>query len=199
MRGASLLAQPSKMRHSNFVYRRRTLVPALLVPLALAFQVAGTNAAPKGGPPACRGVQLSGSFTRIAGSAGAGQISYALRLRNHSSATCFVSGLPSLQLLDRSGKRLPTHVTPAFPGAGTAARIFLVGNASAWAEARFSPDVPGVGEPVAGKMCERTAYRVIVGAPPSSSTLIAPIRPPTPVCEHGAMHVSLLGKKRPTA
>ena len=176
----------------------RAAVFLLLVSLSLGLHLPGIGAAPNGGPPPCRAVQLSGTFTRIEGSAGAGQVSYALRLRNHSTTTCFVSGLPSLQLLDRFGKRLPTHVTPAFPGAGTAARIFLVGGAAAWAEARFSPDVPGVGEPVAGRACERTAYRVIDGVPPSSSRLSAPIRPPTPVCEHGAMRVSLLGKKRPT-
>ena len=62
----------------------------------------------------------------------------------------------------------------------------------AHAQARFSPDVPGVGEPVAGRNCERTAYSMRVTLLPGNATFLAPVRPPTPVCEHGRMAVSAL-------
>jgi hypothetical protein len=59
------------------------------------------------------------------------------------------------------------------------------------ATARFSPDVPGPNEPV-DRQCEPTAYRVRVTAPPGGGTLIAPIAPPTPVCSHGHLSLSVL-------
>jgi Domain of unknown function (DUF4232) len=149
-----------------------------------------------GGPAAtvapCRGAQLSGTFKVIPGSAGAGNIVYTLRLKNHSTATCFVSGLPKMQLLGRYGRALPTHVVPAFRGALTAVRVVLAPGKSAKATARFSPDVPGVGEPTTTGPCEKTSYKVRVTPPPGGGTLIAPVLPPTPVCEHGGMQVSAL-------
>jgi hypothetical protein len=162
------------------------LVGATLAGLALA----------GGGPAAavapCTGGQLSGTFSVIYGSAGAGSISYALRLRNRSQRTCFVSGLAGLRLLGKLGRPLPTHVVPAFRGGLTAVRVVLRPEARAKATARFSPDVPGTGEPVAGRMCEPTAFRVRVTPPPGGGTLVAPVRPPTPVCEHGTIVLSAL-------
>jgi hypothetical protein len=51
--------------------------------------------------------------------------------------------------------------------------------------------VPGVGEPVSGRLCERVAYTLLV-RPSGGGTLRAPIRPPTSVCEHGGMSWSVL-------
>ena len=42
----------------------------------------------------CAGHDLTGTFAAVRGSAGAGQISYTVRLRNRSTRACFVSGLP---------------------------------------------------------------------------------------------------------
>jgi hypothetical protein len=142
--------------------------------------------------PPCTAAQLSGTFRVVPGSAGAGNIVYALRLENTSSRTCFVSGLARLQLLGRTGRALPTHVRPAFRPGLTAVRVELRPGQTARAEARFSPDVPGIGEPVAGRQCEPTSYKVRVTPPPGGGTLIAPIRPRTPVCEHGGMSVRAL-------
>ena len=139
--------------------------------------------------PACTGKALDGLFAAVPGSAGAGQISYALRLRNRSAGACFVTGVPGLRLLGRSGRPLPTRVVPAFPGAGTAVRVGLAPGAAAVATARFSPDVPGPNEQTEGP-CERRAYRVRVALP--ASGLVVPGRPPTPVCEHGRMVLSVL-------
>jgi hypothetical protein len=149
------------------------------------------NSGPAASVPPCTGAQLVGSFTAIYGSAGAGNISYALRLRNRSATTCFVSGLAGLRLLGRTGHPLPTHVQPAFRQGLTAPRVVLRPGHRANATARFSPDVPGPGEPVA-KTCEPKAYRARVTPPPGGGTLVVPIGPPTPVCEHGLMFLSAL-------
>jgi hypothetical protein len=137
---------------------------------------------------ACTGDAMSGSFSVIPGSPGAGQISYRLRVKNDSPVACFVSGLPIVQLVDQAGHDLPTNAQPARPGQGTAARIILQPGASASADARFSPDVPGGSEQTDGP-CEPKAYTLrvsLAGAP-----LDVPITPPTPVCERGTLSFSL--------
>jgi hypothetical protein len=155
---------------------------------ALAFAT-GSPAAPV---LPCTGPMLSGSFSVVPGSAGAGNIVYALRLWNRSTTTCFVSGLAGLRLLGKTGHTLPTRVEPAFRPGLTAVRVVLRPGARAKATARFSPDVPGPNEPTAGRQCEPTAYRVRVTPPPGGGTLIAPVSPPTPVCSHGYMSLSAL-------
>ncbi|MHB1974138.1 MAG: DUF4232 domain-containing protein [Acidimicrobiales bacterium] len=147
---------------------------------------------------ACRAPQLSGNLSVIPSSRGAGNVTYALELVNRSETTCSLSGLPRLQLFGRDHERLPTHVQLAGPGGQRAAPVVLRHGAPAWASARFSPDVPGIGEPVTGR-CEATAYRVRVTEMSPGSALIVPVRPPTPVCEHGAMRVSMLTPVRPTS
>jgi hypothetical protein len=137
---------------------------------------------------ACTGDAMSGSFAVIPGSPGAGQISYRLRVKNDSPVACFVTGLPIVQLLNQAGKDLPTNPQPAQPGQATAARIMLQPGASAVADARFSPDVPGGSEQTDGP-CEPKAYTLrasFAGAP-----LDVPISPPTPVCERGTLSFSL--------
>jgi uncharacterized protein DUF4232 len=151
---------------------------------------AGTGSA--AGPSPCVASQLTGTFRVVPGSAGAGNIVYALRLRNTSTRTCFVSGLAQLRLLGKTGRALPTHVTPAFRPGLTAVLVTLRPGKSARAEARFSPDVPGVGEPVTGRQCEPTAYKLRVTPPPGGGTLVAPVLPPTPICEHGGMSLKAL-------
>jgi len=139
--------------------------------------------------PACGASDLSGSFAGIPGSAGAGQISYALTLTNSSGSACFVSGIPQLQLLDAQGGGLSTSESAAQPGQATAAKVVLQPGASATAEARFSPDVPGVGEQQTGQ-CEPTAHQLKVTI--GGGSLTVPVSPPTPVCEHGALRMSVL-------
>lgn len=159
----------------------------MLAALALA---GGGSSAPT---PACTGSQLAGSFSVIPGSAGAGNIVYQLKLRKISGPTCFVSGLPGLRLLDKKHRALPTKVTPAFRAGLTAVRVLVRTGHGAKASARFSPDVPGPGEPQAGGQCERTAYYVRVTPPPGGGTFVGLVQPPTPVCEHGGMSVTALG------
>lgn len=149
-----------------------------------------TTPAPPAAAAACTGSDLGGSFSEVPGSAGAGQVTYTLHLTNTSSSPCFVSGLPQLQLLGANGAQLPTAATAAQPGTATAAKIELQPGASAASDARFSPDVPGVGEQQAGA-CEATASQVQVTLSGGGSVTV-PVSPPTPVCEHGAMRLSLL-------
>jgi hypothetical protein len=138
---------------------------------------------------ACSGGDLGGSFRVVPGSPGAGQITYTLTLTNSSPAACYVTGIPQLQLLDAQGGALPTTVSAAHPGQATAAKIVLQPGESAKADARFSPDVPGTGEQTQGP-CEPTAHRVKVAVGGGSVTV--PVTPPTPVCEHGALSMSVL-------
>jgi uncharacterized protein DUF4232 len=128
----------------------------------------------------------------IPGSPGAGGISYMLRLRNRSSRTCFVSGLAGLRLLGKTGRPLPTKVTAAFRPGLTAVRVVLRPGHWAKAEARFSPDIPGPGEPQTTGPCEPKAYRVRITPPPGGGTLVGPVSPPTPVCEHGGISLKAL-------
>jgi len=143
--------------------------------------------------PPCTAARLAGTFAVVPGSPGAGNIVYALRLKNTSSAACTLTGIPDVTLLDRRGRKLPTHPFPAQPGALTAVLVTLAPGKSAKATARFSPDVPGPGEPVSGRRCEPIAYTLLV-RPDGGGTLRAPIRPPTSVCEHGGMTWSVLTK-----
>jgi uncharacterized protein DUF4232 len=146
-------------------------------------------------PQPCKAADLSGRFAAVPGSAGAGNIVYALRLKNRSHATCTVTGIPGVTLLGVHGKRLPTHPAPAHRGALTAVLVTLRPGMSAVATARFSPDVPGQGEPVLKRRCEPVAYTLLV-RPNGGGVLRAPIVPPTPVCERGGMSFTVLTSAR---
>jgi Protein of unknown function (DUF4232) len=138
----------------------------------------------------CDGSALRGTFSVVPGSAGAGNIVYRLRVVNRSSESCWVSGQPRVELLDAKGRKLPTAAHPQRPGVAAAALIALAPGKAASASARFSPDVPGPGEPTTGRLCEPTAYRLRV-RPNGQESVVVPIVPPTPVCEHGSLALSL--------
>ena len=147
---------------------------------------APTTTAVKPASAACSGDRLSGAFAGVPGSAGAGHIVYRLTVKNTASSPCYVSGLPQVQLLGTTGNALPTSVSPAQPGTGTAAKISLQPGDSATADAQFSPDVNGTGDSTSGQ-CQPTATVLRVTAP-GGGTIDAPIQPPTPVCERGSLH-----------
>jgi hypothetical protein len=160
--------------------------------LLLAAAALGGVAAEAGAADApCAGGSLAGTFAVVPGSAGAGNIVYALRLRNTSAAACFVSGQVGMQLLDRAGRPLPTHVRPARIGMLTAVIVRLAPGGFASASARFSPDVPGPGEG-GRRACEPPANRVRVTVPPGGARLVTHVTPATPVCEHGTLQLSAL-------
>lgn len=137
---------------------------------------------------ACTGDAMSGTFEVIPGSAGAGQISYRLTVTNTSPVACYVSGLPQVQLIGANGADLPTQVVPEQPGAAAAAKIVLQPNASAFADARFSPDVNGTGDSTTGQCQPKSVTaRVAFGGAP----LDVDVKPATPVCEQGQLRFKL--------
>ena len=143
----------------------------------------GANAA-----NACTGDAMSGTFTAVPGSAGAGTTVYRLQVINTSPVACYVSGLPQVQLLGANGADLPTHVVPEQQGLDTSAKVTLQPNGSAFADARFSPDVNGTGDSTSGQ-CQPTAakLRVAFGGAP----LDIGVHPPTAVCERGQLQFKL--------
>jgi Domain of unknown function (DUF4232) len=130
----------------------------------------------------CHGIQLAGAFTAIPNSAGAGNIVYRLALQNLSSSTCTLTGLPQGVLLGKTGSKLPTHIRTAYPGR-MAVLVRLAPGGFAYANARFSPDVPGTGDHTTGQ-CEPRAYWLQVEG------INAKIAPATPVCERGTLSFS---------
>ena len=178
---------------------KRRLAGLLAATVVCAVAVASIASGATTSAPPCTARQLSGSFSAVFGSAGAGNVTYALRLRNLSEAPCFVSGIPQVRLVGKTGRLLPTRVRPSHPGSLTAVRVLVAPKGVTTASARFSPDVPGVGEPVAGRQCEPSAYRARVVPPPGGGTLVVPMTPPTPVCEKGTLLFSVFvaGSKAP--
>ena len=131
----------------------------------------------------CSGTQLAATFNLIPGSAGAGQIAYVLTVKNSSRSVCSLHGSPAGMLLGSNGAALPTHVK-ATGGGGR--RILLPPGASATAQARFSPDVPGTGDSQTGT-CQPQAHTFQLSAEGGGVTEAA-IKPPTSVCEQGTLH-----------
>jgi Protein of unknown function (DUF4232) len=175
--------------------RLRALV--LVVFAVAAAAVAGSGSAAYPNNAACKAKSLTGKFIYVPDSLGAGNELYTLQLRNASKSTCFVSGIPGLRLVGKAGKALPTHAVPLHPGALTAVKVTLKPGGYAAATARFSPDVPGTGEGHPGN-CEPVAYKIRI-SPSGGGSLVGPVSPPTPVCEHGGMTLSTLvaGKRGP--
>jgi Protein of unknown function (DUF4232) len=139
--------------------------------------------------PPCTGAELTGTFTVIPGSAGAGQIAYVLSLKNSSHRPCVLQGPPKATLLGATGSSLPTHVNATGPGA--TARLVLEPGATAVAQARFSPDVAGTGDSQSGT-CQPAAHTLQV-MPTGGGVLNAAIKPPTSVCEQGTLNFEAFG------
>jgi len=159
--------------------------------LVAALVLAGV-ASSKATTPACKGSQLSGRFNAVRGSEGAGNIVYRLTLTNTSATACTLTGLPAGQLLGKTGKKLPTHIRAANPQALTAVLVTLAHGKSAHADARFSPDVPGVGEQMTGQ-CEAKSFSLRVSLQGGGTTTVK-ITPATPVCEKGQLSFSAYGR-----
>ena len=136
----------------------------------------------------CTGQQLTGTFAVVPGSAGAGQIEYALMLKNRSNSPCSIRGVPKALLLGVSGTALPTHVTSA---GGGASRLILQPGASVVADARLSPDVAGTGDSQSGT-CQPKAHTLQV-TPNGGGVTDAAIKPPTSVCEQGSLNFKAFG------
>jgi uncharacterized protein DUF4232 len=143
-----------------------------------------TTTGPASSAKPCTGGQLAGTFALVPGSAGAGQIVYALRLKNTSSSPCSLRGIPTGTLLAATGAALPTRVHAG--GAGRTRRVVLQPGASAVAQARFSATVAGQGDSQSGT-CQPTAHTLQVSTTGGGVTDAA-IMPPTSVCEQGTLN-----------
>jgi Protein of unknown function (DUF4232) len=164
-------------------------VVAIATVLAIAAGVFAGVSGARSASGLCTGAVLAGTFTAVPGSAGAGNIVYRLTVKNTSSAECGVTGLPALQLLGKSAGKLPTRtIFDGMPGTLTSALVRLAPGGTASLTARFSPDVPGVGEQHPGA-CEATAYKLRV-MPSAGGTATVAITPPTPVCEKGRLQLT---------
>lgn len=168
----------------------RKALPILIVVLALLATQAGLG---RGTAAWCKGSALTAHFAAVRGSEGAGNIVYKLTLRNHSSSSCSLRGLPVASLRGRTGKKLPTTVTAASQGALIGVLVTVAPGQTAFENARFSPDVPGVGEKTIGA-CEPKAYSLVV-TPTGGGTTTAKIAPPTSVCEHGRLQFSAYARQ----
>ena len=144
-----------------------------------------------GQPSACTHAQLTGTFTAVPGSAGAGQIEYVLTLRNISGRGCRLGAAPpGVKLLDASGSPLPTRAVLAQAGNQSTPPATLEPGTAAAAAVRFSPDVAGPGDAQSGP-CQPKAHALEVTAT-GGGTVDVPIRPPTSVCERGTLDFDLL-------
>ena len=149
-------------------------------------QTVTTTGSVSGAKP-CQGTQLSATFAEIPNSSGAGQIAYALAVKNSSSSPCTLHGIPQGTLLGATGTTLPTHIKPA----GSRGKlIVLPPGASAIAQARFSPDVAGPGDSQSGS-CQPQAHTFQLTA--AGGVTEAPIKPPTSVCEQGTLNFEVFG------
>ena len=164
------------------------LVVASLVAVAALAACGGAGA--HGAVTLCSGTQLKATFNVVRGSAGAGNIVYRLSVTNTSTTECGLTGTPAVRLYSKTGKALPTHVKPVFRPGLLAILVRLAPGMSAHATARFSPDVPGVGEPTSGRQCEPTAVTVRLTGP-TGGVAKALVKPATPVCEHGTLQMSV--------
>ena len=153
------------------------------MPILVIAAIAGAAFAATGASGASQKCVLRAQMNFIKGSMGAGNVSYRLTLRNAGSGLCVGSTTPGLQLKQGAGRNLPTHVR--YRGRSSRLTIGKGGDVlSASTSLRFSPDIPGPGEPSHGP-CEPKAYFVQVNF--GSASYVGGIHPPTSVCEHGTM------------
>jgi Domain of unknown function (DUF4232) len=162
-------------------------VTATITKVVTTTRTVTTNSSASAKP--CAGGQLTGTFALVPGSAGAGQIEYVLTLKNTSGDVCAVRGVPQVTLLGATGASLPTNVRSA--GSGRTSRIVLQPGASAVADARFSPDVPGSGDSQSGA-CQPQAQTLQVTTNGGGVTDVA-IKPPTSVCQRGTLDFQAFG------
>ena len=141
------------------------------------------------GAKPCRGTDLAAVFAVVPNSAGAGQIAYALAVKNTSSAPCSLRGIPQGTLLGATGTALPTHIKASGPAGKL---VVLPPGASATAQARFSPDVAGQGDSQSGD-CQPRAHTFQLTTTSGGGVTEAPLRPPTSVCEQGTLNFEAFG------
>lgn len=133
-----------------------------------------------GAPHACVPSQLAGRWTGVVGSAGMGQVSSDLALRNTSAWACTVDGYPAFTLYSAVGAALPTRIS--FVPAPVPLLIVQPGG---WvhSELRYSANVPSEGELESGPCEPKAAYALVtIGG---GGTVRADLDTAQPVCGRG--------------
>lgn len=139
--------------------------------------------------PACAAAQLRSVYTVVPFSQGAGNVAYVLTVRNRSAQTCALTPPLPMQLLDRRGQPLATHIVT--PDAGY--QVVLAPGQWAQAESRFSPDIAGPGENPSE--CEPPAHVLSIGI---GDDRVLAMMDPSPVCENGTISFGRLTAVQPT-
>lgn len=148
---------------------------------------ASSSAASHAGGSACTTAEMpSGTWRVVPASEGAGHVAADLALQNTSGHMCTVSGYPGVSLLASNDRRLPTNVVKDTAVAVTTVKVAP----GAWvhSEMRYSPNVPGPGEPDTGQ-CEPMTVHALGQLPGDSAWAHITLDNPTPVCEKGELDV----------
>ena len=127
---------------------------------------------------ACTASDLTGTYSIVQGSAGAGNIVYTLRATNASQSACTLSGYPTVDYLDSSGAVMPSKTNDE---PGQVAVVTLQPGDTATAQVRFSPDVTPCDSGTA------TTIRVQLS---DRTTFTAKIDPATKLCGAGSIQPS---------
>ena len=157
-----------------------------VVPICAAVAVIGGAFAATGASGLDKKCLLTPRMTVIPGSRGAGNVGYRLTITNSGPGACRIGKHPRLRLVGESGEGLPTTVVKT----GPLGRVVVPVGGSVSARLRFSPDVPGPGEPTEGP-CEPKAETIAVRLGLSYRT--GPVQPPISVCDHGKIEMGALG------
>lgn len=143
---------------------------------------------------ACTGLQLSGKFAEVPGSAGAGQVEYLLTLKDTSGSGCWMGAAPpAVRLVGADGSLLPSRVVPAKDVTRSTPPVRLEPGTAATATVRFSPDVAGSGDSQSGP-CQPKAHTLEVTATGGGRIEVS-IQPPTSVCERGTLDFDVLKRR----
>src|SRR5205814_5721238 len=108
MNGRALVALALGLAVAGCGCGTKTVTQTTTVVHTTTVRVTTSTPPSSGASEACTGNATSGTFKAIAGSAGAGNVSYRLRVVNASPVACYVSGLPQVQLIGSDGNDVPT-------------------------------------------------------------------------------------------
>ncbi|GAA2065630.1 hypothetical protein GCM10009839_91630 [Catenulispora yoronensis] len=124
-----------------------------------------------------------GTWTLVPNSEGTGHVAADIALRNTSGHACTVTGFPGVSLLASDEHPLPTTVV-RFPAAPAAVTVAPGG----WihSEVRYSPNIPGDGEPATGE-CEPKTVHALAQLPGDTKWAKITLAAPTTVCEKGSL------------
>ncbi|MFL6110226.1 MAG: DUF4232 domain-containing protein [Catenulispora sp.] len=124
-----------------------------------------------------------GTWKTVPGSEGAGHVAADISLRNTSTHPCTVAGYPAVSLLASDQHPLPTNVV-RFPTAVTT--VTVAPGAWVHSEVRYSPNIPGPGEPQTGE-CEPMTVHALAQLPGDTAWAKVTLPAPTMVCEKGTL------------